>query len=528
MTRVLSSRDYLKKCLSFLSLIVLLSLGAIGGCSGSSNPELAVVGEHRDVALSGISSEIQTSQYDGVPTNLLMDGVNINNLSNDEIASIRDAYNAGFVIVFYDVSDRDIVQIYQDIIESNVYSDVKSLKSIPEGNTTPVFAIEQINGVVWSFSGNFNATDASKLRGDSPDEMGDFALQGRMIRDWLNDIPSRDQVIDAKSSTASRLVDNAGLRSKLDAQLGINKSDEPADLSSLTYANINTHRYTLQDSKGNENVYQTTQKAWILTADTPTGIFSFLLVEQDFNLQSSALFIYNKVGHHALNAVDPSLNPDQGFYLKEFKVENSYFAGGNVLIYGQADLLDESPATNQASIETTTTSLTTSIQGSVQVGAGAKPDSGAGNVQFQFGIQWGTSTTVSKENVSINNLSLTSKYGNDATWQFLPRRPEIGGSSGGQAGSCQNYGLRNLADLAHTTFQPATAFIVRLSPDHVGQTLEIRSDFTYDLERSQLPFDLAYCDIFGCNCRKIKTSEFQGVPHLDYSYQAMQIPLPPE
>ena len=456
-----------------------------------------------------------------------MDSVHINNLSNDEIASIRDAYNTGFVIVFYDVTQRDIVQIYQDIIESNVFSDVKSLKSIPEGNITPVFAIEQIDNVGWSFSGNFNATDARKLRGDSPDEMGDFALQGRMIRDWLNDIPSRDQqVIDANSSTASRLVDNAGLRSELDEQLGINQSDEPADLSSLTYANIHTHRYFIQDSSGNENIYQMVSKAWILTADTPTGIFSFLLVEQDFNLQSSALFIYNKEGHHATNAVDPSLNPDQGYYLKEFKVENSYFAGGNVLIYGQADLLDESPATNQASIETTTTSLTTSIQGSVQVGAGAKPDSGAGNVQFQFGIQWSTSTTVSKENVSINNLSLTSKYGNDATWQFLPRRPEIGGSSGGQAGSCQNYGLRNLADLAHTTFQPATAFIVRLSPDHVGQTLVIQSDLTYDLERSQIPWD--NCNLFGCDCTKIKRTKFQGVPHVDYSEHYMEIPLPPE
>jgi len=159
----------------------------------------------------------------------------------------------------------------------------------------------------------------------------------------------------------------------------------------------------------------------------------------------------------------------------------------------------------------------------VQVGSGTKPDSGvSGNVQFQFGVQWGTSTTVSKENVSINNLSLTSEYRNDATWQFLPRRPEVGG----QKDACQNFGLRNLSDLAHTTFQPATAFIVRINKDFVGQTLQIQSDMTWELERSRIKW--SDCVFTGCDCFRITTVKFLNGPSPEHVDHPVAIPLPPE
>ena len=301
MTRVLGSRDYLKKCLGFVYLIVLLSLGAIGGCdgSGNGNPELAVLGNQRDVALSGISSEIQTSQYDGNPTNILLDGTTLGDLTNEEIASIRDAYEAGFVIVIYDASEKDISQIYHDIINDQY---------TPSGDASvivPVFAIEKDDNVHWAFEGDFNATDASKLTLDENDPVSveQFAEEGREIRDWLEDHPSREQqVIDLNqnSSTASRLVDNAGLRSELDKQLVMTKSESSVagTLLEIASADIVTSTYYVYSGMGSKNPgdgdvnrYQGTSYAWIVTADTSRGPYSFLMVTQDYLLQQKFIRI---------------------------------------------------------------------------------------------------------------------------------------------------------------------------------------------------------------------------------------------
>lgn len=88
-----------------------------------------------------------------------------------------------------------------------------------------------------------------------------------------------------------------------------------------------------------------------------------------------------------------------------------------------------------------------------------------------------------------------------------------------------NFGLRNLADLAHTTFQPATAFILRIDDDFVGQTLNIISSLTIDIELSKIP--LGNCNIFGCSC-SVARSIPSGSPYSDTAVHSLGIPYPPE
>ena len=98
MSELLRSRDYLKKCLGFVLLFGFISLGTIGGCSdgdGSGEPELVVIGDHRDIALTDISFELDTGPHAGKPNNILLDGISIEDLTNEEITLIKESYEAG-------------------------------------------------------------------------------------------------------------------------------------------------------------------------------------------------------------------------------------------------------------------------------------------------------------------------------------------------------------------------------------------------------------------------------------------------
>lgn len=523
-----------KALFSVFFLIVFSTLN-IGGCSnnngGGSDPDLVVIGEHRDVALSGISQVIPIDPHDGEPTNILLDGIMLSDLSDDEIDLIRESYEAGFTIVFYEVSERDIIDIYSRIIDHPItHAEIENLENIIEGSMSPIFTIEKHGNVDWTSTGDINVGNPSEdllatmdgMPDDDPPPLfepeDEFVAHGRLIREWLIQHPDRkQQIIDQNlvSMNAEELIDDLGLRDELDEQLGVSTRTESGTLLDLANANIHTSVKTVSFSETpNKNTYAMTSKAWIITADTPTGVFTFLLVRQDFNLASSNGFTYDEEGDRALTG---KYFPAQFWYLKEYGVKNTYQVGSKVLTINEAQLLEESPATNQETSQTSTTSLTASISGRVAADTGT---SGAtANVAVQGGVSWGTSTTVSKADVSINNLSLTDNaVVNDARWQFLPRQPE----AGGQRGSCKNFGLRNLADLAHTTFQPATAFIVRINNSYVGQTLKIVSTFTIQTEGSRIQ----KCGPFGCNCGVHRETGLG--PWITSTSHSLRIPYPPE
>ena len=511
-----------------LSLFI-LSIFNVGGCndnSGSSNPDLVVIGAHRDIALTGISNVIPITPHLGNPTNILLDGVMISDLSDDEIALVAEAYQAGFTIVFYEVSEADIIEIYSQIIDHPIHhSEIESLEGIIEGDMSPIFTIERHGNVDWTSTGDFlmgnpfSNPDGTLGETNIPDPEEVFIQHGLLIRDWLKSHPNRqDQVIEDSESmeTASKFIDDLGLSEELDEQIGIDTRDEFGTLISLAAANIHTSIKNVSFNETDKlNSYQMVSKAYILTEDTPNGVFSFLLVSQDFTLASRNGFVKNVEGSRALSGPVP----DQYWYLKEFSVNNRYQVGRDFLDSSDAFLLKHSPDTNQSSNQSSTTSLTHNFNARIAADSGTT--GATGNIALTAGVNWGTSTTVSKANVSINNLSGSdSDLLNDATWQFLPRRPE----RGGQRGTCRNFGLRNLADLAHNTFSPSTAFVVRIVDDYVGRTLKIKSQFTIQLEQSFIQ----NCGPFGCNCGVGRWALFQPNAWRPTTTHSIRIPYPPE
>ena len=533
--QLLAKSAICRKTLVSLFSIFLIAIFTVGGCnnnSGNDNPDLVVIGAHRDIALSGISQVIDVMPHFGQPTNILLDGVMISDLSDDEIALVKEAYEAEYTIVFYEVSEKDIIEIYSQIIDHPItHQEIENLENIIEGNMSPIFTIEKHGDVDWTSTGDFRRGDNTIVLIRKEDETIDdqpfefpepddeFVAHGKLIRNWLKDHPNRRQQVinqNLESTNAQRLIDDLGLRDELNEQIGIDTRTESGTLLDLANANINTsvHHVSFHETTA-VNTYAMTSKVWIVTADTPTGIFTFLLVRQDFNLASSNGFVYDDEGEAALKGKN---FPAQYWYLKEYKVKNVYRVGSTVLGINKAQLLEESPATNQATTQTSTTSLMANISGRVAADTGT---SGAtANVAIQGGVSWGTSTTVSKEDVSINNLSLSDNaIVNDATWQFLPRQPE----AGGQKGSCKNFGLRNLADLAHTTFTPATAFIVRIDDDYVGQTLTIATEHGIQLEGS----NIEKCGLFLCNCKVARFTLYNS-PWTPGSTHSVRIPYPPE
>lgn len=524
-----------RRALSSLFCLILISILSAGGCNnngGSNDPDLIVIGAHRDVALSGISQVIPVNPNEGEPSNILLDGIMLSDLTDDEIDLIRESYEAGFTIIFYEVSERDIIDVYSRIIDHPItHSEIENLENIIEAGMSPIFTIEKHGDVDWTSTGDINVGNPAEdllvtidgMPDDDPPDLfeaeDEFVAHGRLIREWLLQHPDRkQQIIDQNlvSMNAEELVDELGLREELDEQIGVDTRTESGTLLDLANANIHTSVKTISFSETpNKNTYAMTSKAWIITADTPTGIFTFLLVRQDFNLASSNGFTYDEEGDRALTG---KYFPAQYWYLKEYGVKNTYKVGNTFLAMSEAQLLEESPATNQATSQSSTTSLTASISGRVAADTGSSGPTA--NVAIQGGVSWGTSTTVSKADVSINNLSLTdNSVVNDARWQFLPRQPE----AGGQRGTCKNFGLRNLADLAHTTFQPATAFIVRIDDKYVGQTLQIVSTFTIQTEGSRIQ----KCGPFGCNCGVKRITGFDS-PWITTTSHSLRIPYPPE
>ena len=497
--------------LFLIAALGMISFGAVGGCSNGngsddSEPELIILGDHRDPVLDDISKELRTGPNDGIPNNILIDGTSIDTLDQEEIQLIRDSYNAGFVIVAYEVTKREIAQLYRDILAHKlVYDELEDLDSLADGRLFPVFTIEKHFGRDWSGIADFETSGLRDALEGEVVEPGDpespYAPHAQHIKKWLDAYLEREvMVMEDVMDTASadELIDELGVRAEFDKELSGVTRDTGGTLLDLASASIHTSTWTVTfQETTNKDTFEITNEAWIVTAYTPDGLYTFLLVQQGFNLQSANGFVKDA-------------EDDKYWALQEFAVKNTYSVGGQSLGQSEAFLIEESPATNASSTSSETTSISTSISGTV----GADSDGGSASVTG--GVSWSTSITVSKADVSINNVSISDgTLLNDASWQWFPRQAE------GKDDGCVN-SLYNLADLAHNTFTPATAFIVRIDPDYRGQTLSLDSLFTIQTEQTYL----GTCNIFGCNC---DVKHHNGLdPWMPSTSQSLAIPEAPE
>ena len=472
------------------------------------------LGNHRDEALSDLRAILDVGFFQGPLHNIFIDGSKINELTQEEIQTIRDAFEQGFIILLYDMTDARIQFFYRDILEHpTLFTETEGL-DLEIGETYDVFTIEQIDGIEWTSQsvsriveaaelGPFNLEDILESR-----EFNVFTMIAFHMREWIEDREARIAELVEDGLIQARGFEE--LRGLIEAQT--RQSTQEGTLLDLATAWIQTTQTHVGFTDVGDNVdsnsadatkintYQMTSKAWLVTSSTPTGLSSFLLVNQDFNLASANGFL-----------VDTSTQ--KYWYLGEYTSTNTLKVGKKNLAFEQAQLIQEEPETNQAVTTTETTSVTQSISGRLQA------DQGVGNIAATGTESWSTSNTFSKANVSINNLSLSNAdLRNDASWQYLPRKAEAGPDDG-----CVNT-LFNLADLSHETFSPTQAFIYEIDGEFAGDTLTIKTDVTTRLFNSFT----GNCNIFGCACDARVISDISPDEAQTTFKQNVHIPATPE
>jgi len=509
MSRLLKSRDYLMKCLGFVLLFGFISLGTIGGCNnnGGGNDLAILLGEHREDPSDHINAAFNVGDtFDGELNHIILDGTNLDGLTDEEKQAIKDAYEQGFIIIIYDITEKQIEELYGIVEHPTKYDDGAILSLLDEGDdgdTYEVYTFERVGSVNWSSIVRIGNLPAAQLVGGGlapgtglSDAEIRFQFQALHMKRWIKQqIDRAAELVDDGliGTNATNVINKFGLTDDLEETLQT-RSDQTGTLVNLASADIQTdYVYTGFLSSGTigvsrsstdiVNIYEFTSKAWIITADTPNGLFSFLFVSEDYTLASSNGFLKNNEGSAAFS------NAQQYWYLSSLLSVNTLAVGSTTLDNSELTLLNNEPGTNQASTESVTTSIDTSVSGDIGV------DQDGASASVSGGVSWGTSDTYTKANVSINNKSLSeTTTGTDASWQYVP----AAASPGGQKGTCNNLGLRGLADLSHETFTPSQAFVYQISPNYAGETIKLKTKISFQMRNTYT----SGCNVFGCSCGK--------------------------
>jgi len=509
----------------------------VGGCNngnGGGDDQAVLLGEHRQDPSDHIHAAFNVSEdIEGGLNNVIIDGQNLSGLTAGEIQFAKDAYLAGYIVIIYDVTEAQIEELLQLIDHPSKFDEgavMSSLDDADSGEFYEVLTLERIGGVNWSSIAHIgNLEEAESVTGGFepgtglPDEEIRYQFHALHMKQWINQQKSRAQeLVDdglVLGADATAVINRFGLTERPDeTSQTVTRSDQSGSVLDITTADIQTNYvYTGFTSNGTigvstssadeVNTYQFTSKAWIVTADTPNGIFSFLFINEDYTLASSNGFLKNKEGSAAFS------NAQQYWYLSNLTSVNTLAVGSTTLDNSEVTLLDNKPDTNQASTVSVTTSIDTSVSGTVGV------DQDGANASVSGGVSWGTSETYEKANVSINNKSLSeTTTGTDASWEYEPAAAE----PGGQKAACNNLGLRGLADLSHETFTPSQAFVYRISPDYVGETIKLKTKISFQMRNTYS----SGCNIFGCSCGKTDQNSSANGP---WTFtHAIAVPEPPE
>lgn len=515
MSRSTKSQGYLMKCLGFVLLLGFISLFAIGGCSDNSSSTssgedlAALLGEQRQDAAEDIKAAFNVAHpFDGELNHIIIDGTNFGALTDEEKVVIRDVYEQGFIVIIYDVTEAQIEELYHIIDHRSKFDSGTTMSHLEEGNDGEIYdviTIEKIGRVHWSSImniGNLPAietADGGFLPGTglATEDIG-FQFHALHMKEWIEQHKDRVQELASDGlldGNATSVLTRFGLMDEFEDSLRtVTGSGPTGTLVDLASADLHTNFVKIGFSSSavpgvkvasaaHVNTYQFTSKVWIITAVTPNGLYSFLFVNQDFFLASRNGFLINDEAHHAYSTAQ------QAWYLSNLTAVNTLAVGSTTLDLTDVLLLDNKPDTNQATVVQTTTSIDYNMSGTVGI------DQDGANASISGGVSWGTSETYSKENVSINNISLSETLtGTDASWEYVPNAATPGGSKG----LCDKLGLRGLADLAHTTFKPKQAFIYRISPKYVGETLKLKTKISLEIRNTYI----SWCNMAGCSCRK--------------------------
>lgn len=507
-----------KKYLIFPVLAVVIVLGTIGGCNDNNGGggdtttrdpiHGVVIGDHPEEGLRDLRNALDIGEHTGEANHIHLYGPSLLDLTDQDIELIREAFNQEFVISVYEVDAAVIAYLYGVILQiDDVHEDTEDPENTDTEDTANTFTIEKHGNVIWTSKTHSGFTELRETFGSLPGEdvsgdLNDFIHHAFHKRSWIESYDDRRAELMEEGfieGDATAMMKRFGLEDELEQinrqaastrntsfegvngenVLSLATAHIQTNLSYIGFSDSNTIVGSNSPSATDLNVYNITNKVWTITADTPDGLRSFVFMEQDLNLASA-----NGFDESIQDPAPDGFPTQQAWFLREFKNVNTLKIGSRNLDSSEAILLESEPPTNQATTATTTSSVSTSIGGEIGV------DSSGGSASISGGVEWSNSTTFSKENVSIDNLSPgATTLGNDSSFRYRPRSPEIFDDK------CNN-SMHNLADLAKATFQPTQLTVWRIDGSDADKTLKIRTEIAAVLRNSYIDS----CNIFGCKC----------------------------
>jgi len=362
--------------------------------------------DHRNEALEDLQQVMDIAVHNRQDNfHIMLDGINLGSCTQQDITLIREAFDAGFIILAYEMNEARIAVLYKEILNHPLIFDEFEQLNIPAGEEFSVFTIENRGGHDWSSQIDFGSdeiTTSGRIIGENQtanassqtrqdETSGGFINHGNHMVDWIEDFDERlAELIDdgLVGGSATQVLNNFEMMDDIEKELEAvtNQADITGTILGLASAWIQTNflkvyvesdnSILVQGSDSNAphiNIYQMTTKAWVATTGTQTGTISVLCVNQDYGLASTNGFVENDVDSH------------NAWFLSEFKNINTLKIGSTDLDTTNATLdPTEQPATNQASTATTTVSVNASLSGTVGV------DQDGASASVSAGVDWGT------------------------------------------------------------------------------------------------------------------------------------------
>ncbi|MEM7008461.1 MAG: hypothetical protein AAF462_04930 [Thermodesulfobacteriota bacterium] len=497
----------LQKSLGIFCAVLVISLFTAGGCSdnnGGGNTvdpagaDALLVGGHAGQVANELDFALDLTDYDGMTlNNMIVDCLDIDTLTADEEAALKQAFDSGFIIFGYEASEPCVVKLMADILDHPLIFDELTDLNVPEDISTDVFVVELHGDHIWyndiTFSdgglmideddanpepapGNGDDDDEAAVTPDDPDfpNYDTFQVHSSAIKEIIDTYDVRRDVLEGQgmvvglddfddlNMTATRSVTTT------DPLFATSNTSQPTGtLAEIAASYIHTHTHYVRPPNGTDDhnnssytgTYQMSTYVWSITASGPSGTFSYLMIAQDFNLSSAGL--YRRTGSR-----------DKGWYLRQFTNTNRLKSGGSYLSSNQAFLLDNDPASVSQETSSETHSTSFGISGDISTDG---PSVGAS-------ADWSNSITTQKADVGILNNALSSNTGNDATWTYTALRPDHRDAGG----LCTWDHLSEPAALARSNYQPSQTYIYRISPSFADSTITLESRWAVSVERMTL------------------------------------------
>jgi len=159
---------------------------------------------------------------------------------------------------------------------------------VPQDHLFPVFTIEKHHGIdrsgIADFedNGELDSTGGTNVKLKAANPENPYTPHGKHIKKWLDAYRDREQKLFNEgliTLSANELIDKLHVRKEFDKDLSAVTRDTSGTLLDLSSAAIHTSTWTVTFTETTlKDSFEITNEAWIVTAYTPDGLYTFLLV----------------------------------------------------------------------------------------------------------------------------------------------------------------------------------------------------------------------------------------------------------